>query len=151
VKEAIRRGLAENRSLKSSLTETRKNLVEACKLVNLLKNKLSEVNLFNAKVLHVNRIFNKQGTMTKEQRSVVLESIDNASSVSEVKKIYETITKSFNANKSLSESRKSHVSKIDIRATKTSSPNRKVLRESVDRDSASPMLARWATLAGLKR
>lgn len=141
VKEAIRRGYAENKAL-------RKNLGEAVKMVRTLASRLHEVNLFNAKVLHVNRILNTQGRLTTEQKRVVLESIDKARSINEVKMVYETIVGSFKAAGQLVESKARRPLANAQRARSSGSPKQEVLRESVDRGS-NDQFARMKMLAGL--
>jgi hypothetical protein len=140
VKEMIRRGYAENKQL-------RKNLGEAIKMVKALAGKLHETNLFNAKVLHVNRILNGQ-RLTTEQKRVVMESIDKARSISEVKVVYETIVGSFKATGALVESKARKPAANAQRARSSGQPKQEVLRESVDRGSKD-QFARMKMLAGL--
>ena len=141
VKEMIRRGFNENKAL-------RKNLGEAVKMVRTLATKLHEVNLFNSKVLHVNRILNAQGRLTTEQKKVVMESIDKARSLKEVKMVYETIVGSFKAAGALHETR-ARKPLANAQRTRTSGgPKPEVLRESVDRGSKN-QFSRLQKLAGL--
>lgn len=141
VKEAIRRGLAENRALK-------KKLGEAYAVIKKLSRGLHETNLFNAKVLHVNSILNRH-RLTNEQKKVVMESIDTAESIAEVKKISKSIAEAFRSNVSVvNESRKP---KANAQRARTSgAPDQKVLRESVDK-GAGEKFARIQQLAGLKK
>ncbi len=141
VKEMIRRGFNENKAL-------RKNLGEAVKMVKALASKLHEVNLFNSKVLHVNRILNGQGRLTTEQKKVVMESIDKARSLKEVKMVYETIIGSFKATGALHESKSRKPLANAQRARSSGSPKTEVLRESVDRGSKN-QYDRLQKLAGL--
>ena len=76
----IQKGLAENKAL-------RVNLRKAVAMVETLGKKLHEVNLFNAKVLHVNKILNSGARLTTEQKTFVMESIDKARTISEVKMV----------------------------------------------------------------
>lgn len=143
VKEAIRKGMAENKAL-------RENLKKAVGMIRTLGTRLHEVNLFNAKVLHVNKILNKSGRLTAEQKRVVLESIDKARSISEVKTVYEVVTSSFAAaSGNLSESVRKPSANAQ-RARTSGAADQKVLRESVDRGS-NETLSRLATLAGLTK
>ena len=72
-----------------------KELAEYRKAVQLLRGKLHEVNLLNAKLLYTNKIFRKEG-LTTEQKVSVIENFDRATSVREVKMVYtvlvETLT-----------------------------------------------------------
>lgn len=141
VKEMIRRGFNENKAL-------RKNLGEAVKMVKALASKLHEVNLFNSKVLHVNRILNGQGRLTTEQKRVVMESIDKARSLKEVKMVYETVIGAFKAAGALHESKTRKPVANAQRARSSGSPKQEVLRESVDRGSKD-QYSRMKMLAGL--
>lgn len=141
VKEMFVRGMNENKMLREKLSQ-------AVGLVKMLGGKLHEVNLFNAKVLHVNRILNQGARLTKEQKVVVMESIDKATSVSEVKMVYEAIVGSFKASQSLTENRRKPVANSQ-RARSTGTPKQKVLSESVDRASDNGVYHRLRELAGL--
>lgn len=146
VKEArslIARGMAENKAL-------RENNKKAMALIQKLASRLHEVNLFNAKVFHVNRILNTNARLTKEQKKVVLESLDKAKSISEVKSLYETLASTFAVSTQLSES-KTRKPVGNAQASRTSGgANQKVLRESVDRSSTEgQQFSRLQQLAGL--
>lgn len=126
----------------------RSKLVEAYKAVRSLVGKLEEVNLFNAKVLHVNRLLNKH-RLTNEQKKLAIESLDRAGSLSEVKSIYEAFDGTFTlAAKSLSESNTRKPTASAQKARTSGAPNQQVLRESVDRGQ-NQANSRWAKLAGL--
>lgn len=142
-KKMVRAGIAENKALRSKL-------VEAYKAVKALGGKLHEVNLFNAKVLHVNRLLNKHGRLTSEQKKTAIESLDKGRSIAEVKNIYESIDGVLVSNvKSLSESNTQKNPRANAqRARSSGAPNEKVLRESVDRGQ-NQSNGRWKKLAGL--
>ena len=74
----------ENARLKSELAEYR-NAVE------LLRGKLNEVNLLNAKLLFTNKLFKNQ-TLTNEQKVHVVETFDLATTLREVKLVYATLS-----------------------------------------------------------
>jgi hypothetical protein len=63
--------------------------------VKMMREKLHEVNLLNAKLLYTNKIFRKEGLST-DQKVMVVENFDRASTVREVKMVYtvlvETLT-----------------------------------------------------------
>lgn len=142
VQKLVRQGMAENKQL-------RKQRNEAYKAVKSLIGKLQEVNLFNAKVLHVNRLLNKHGKLSVEQKKIAIESLDKAKSISEVKTIFEAIDGTFALTaKSLSESNTRKPTASAQKARTSGAPNQQVLRESVDRGSNQGN-SRWAKLAGL--
>lgn len=72
-----------------------KELAEYRQAVQLLRGKLNEVNLLNAKLLYTNKILHKEG-LNDEQKVMVVENFDRATSVREVKMVYavlvETLT-----------------------------------------------------------
>jgi hypothetical protein len=141
VKRMIQLGLQENKAL-------RKALKEAYNVVNHLRGTLHETNLFNSKILHVNKILNQHGRLTKEQRGIVLESIDKAKTIAEVKLTYEAISRSFTAVSNLSESRVRKPITNAQGARTSGAVSQKVISESND-NSQSNAFARWNKLAGL--
>lgn len=143
VRAIIEQGLAENKMLRGKLKE-------AVTLIKKLSSTLHETNLFNSKVLHVNRILNSPVRLTKEQKAVVLESIDQAKSVAQVKMVYETIVRSFNASRgTVNESKTRRPAGNAQRPRTSGAPKPEVLRESVDRASGARQYDRMAELAGL--
>lgn len=143
VKEMLQKGLEENKRL-------RENLRKAATMIETLGKKLHEVNLFNAKVLHVNKLLNSGAKLTKEQKTFVMESIDKANSIKEVKMVFETIVGSFKTSAALTESKTVRPPKADAQKARTSgTPDSKVLSESVDRASDEQRYSRIRELAGL--
>jgi 3-hydroxyacyl-CoA dehydrogenase len=106
--------------------------------VNALRDELNEVNLLNAKLLYVNKIFRSRN-LTESQKSKVLAAFDKAGSVNEVKLVFETITESVTAKKEV-------VKESLGRASKAAgvAPTRQPI---VEVDS---QVARWQKLAGIK-
>ena len=104
--EAILRELeAEDEKHKASsekMASLEKELAEYRQAVKLLRGKLHEVNLLNAKLLYTNKIFRKEG-LTTEQKVMVVENFDRATTVREIKMVYtvlvETLTSAAKAVK----------------------------------------------------
>ena len=139
----IQKGLAENKAL-------RENLRKAVAMVETLGKKLHEVNLFNAKVLHVNKILNSGARLTTEQKTFVMESIDKARSISEVKMVFETIVGSIRTTAAINENRNTRPPKANAAGARTTgTPNQRVLSESVDRANNQDKFSRLQQLAGL--
>jgi len=138
----LQKGLAENKAL-------RENLRKAVTMIETLGKKLHEVNLFNAKVLHVNKILNSGARLTSEQKNFVMESIDKARSIGEVKMVFETIVGSIKTNNAVNEARNVRPPKANAsRPRTTGTPNQEVLSESVDKGQSSTF-SRIQELAGL--
>ena len=68
------------------------DLYEALKTVNELRKQLQEVNLLNAKLLYVNKVF-KANNLTEGQKVNVVAAFDKAETVREVKLVFETVSK----------------------------------------------------------
>jgi len=66
------------------------NLEEAYKTIKALKSELNEINLLNAKLLYTNKIF-KAKNLNESQKVKVLSSFDKATTVGEVKLVFETL------------------------------------------------------------
>jgi hypothetical protein len=89
--------------------------------------------------------------LTKEQKQDVLESIDKARTVDQVKMVYEAITNSFKASQALAEGKNPRKPAANAQRARTSGqPKQDVLSESADR-ATSDRFARLRTLAGLTR
>jgi hypothetical protein len=73
--------------------KTVKQLQEANETIKVLSEKLNEINLLNAKLLYMNRIF-KSKSLSESQKVRVVKSFDKATSVKEVKSVYEILSES---------------------------------------------------------
>jgi hypothetical protein len=73
-----------------------KELKEAKKAIETMRAELNEVNLLNAKLLYVNKIF-KSKSLTEAQKVKVLNAFDKATTVKEVKNTYSIISESMTA------------------------------------------------------
>ena len=125
----------KNRMLESKLAQYKKAL-------RGMKSQLTEMNLFNAKLLYANKLMQNRDLSIKQQRHVV-ESLDEAKTLGEAKILFESLSKSLvsrkpSTGKNLNEN-------AQRRVISSSKPVRSAqpIRESVALD-------RWATLAGIK-
>ena len=125
-------------------------VAEYAKVINSLREQLTEMNLFNAKLLYVNKLVQDKN-VTSEQRRGIVESLDGAKTLREVKLLYKGLTKSLKTAKT--SSKKSQISVAAARRSIGSSSRpagtkstQKTLNESTD---STPN--RWATLAGLNK
>jgi hypothetical protein len=103
-----------------------------------LKKQLAEMNLFNAKLLYVNKLIQNRNVSSKQQRAIV-EALDNAKTIREAKLVYEGLTHSLNKKKSLSEGTR----RVLGSSSKPTRSGSTTANESAQTD-------RWATLAGIK-
>jgi hypothetical protein len=68
----------------------------ALEAVNTLRSELNEVNLLNAKLLYVNKIF-KAKNLNESQKLTVIKAFDKAESAKEAKLVYESLSTTFTA------------------------------------------------------
>jgi len=104
--------------------------------INELQSQLSEMNLFNAKLLYTNKLL-LSDELTKNQKVRAIESLDEAKSLREVKLLYKGLTSSA-PKKTVNES----ASRIAGSASRATKPSSTLLNESAESK-------RWSVLAGL--
>jgi hypothetical protein len=79
-------------------TVNEEELAEAMTTIATLRSELNEVNLLNAKLLYVNKLF-KAKNLTEAQKVKVISAFDRAETVREAKNVFETLTESLAAVK----------------------------------------------------
>jgi hypothetical protein len=84
----------EMNAMKAELKSVQSELGEAISVIKSLKGTINEVNLLNAKLLYVNKLF-RSFNLTNEQKSKVVETLDRTKNVREVKLVFSTIAESF--------------------------------------------------------
>ena len=110
--------------------EEASELEEYKQTVQYLKDKLSEVNLLNAKLLYTNKLFRSRN-VSEAQKMKVIEQFDRAANVREVKLVYSTFAESIK-RKSVNESAK-RVSKASKPVASTKSANKsQIIGENTD-------------------
>lgn len=106
-----------------------------------LQKQLSEMNLFNAKLLYVNKLMQNRNVSSKQQRAIV-EALDNAKTIREAKFLYEGLAKSLTKQtKKLTESADRRLLSSSSKATRRGSA-------TINEDAVA---SRWATLAGIRK
>lgn len=143
VARAARRRTGSN-SNSRKVNESRKKralgrqLVEYKKAVGSLRTQLTEMNLFNAKLLYANKLMQNRNVTPKQQRAIV-EALDKAKTLREAKLLYQSLTASLNkgSKRSLSEGR------VITRGSSSKSTRSSGVKSGVEVD-------RWAVLAGIK-
>jgi hypothetical protein len=141
LRNLVRNGVAENKALSEQNGQLRE-------MVRNLHGKLTEMNLLNSKILHVNK-FMTAHRLTAEQKKTVIESIDKGSTVKEVKSIYGILESSFKSAGAVNESTARRAPRADSQKRRTSgAPDTRVLRESADKAEGRGF-SRWQHLAGL--
>lgn len=127
---------AEDEKHKASsekMASLEKELAEYRQAVKLLRGKLHEVNLLNAKLLYTNKILHKEGLST-EQKVTVVENFDRATTVREVKMVYtvlvETLTSAAKAVKATKSTKKVVAEGLASKATPSTAPKQEIIAEN---------------------
>jgi len=110
------------------------------------KKELRESNLFNQKLVYVNKIM-QQHTLNKKQQRAIVEALDNARSLKEAKLLFESLSQSLEniSNKSEAKKASGRLSEGLVRSGSSSKST-----QSAAPAKNSVELDRWATLAGIK-
>ena len=124
----------------TQVSEESEELNEALKAVKILRNQLQEVNLLNAKLLYVNKVF-KSTNLSEGQKVNVIAAFDKAETVKEVKLVFETVSKNVVAKPAALKEHRSFASKATGNAN-TTAP-KEILSE------VSEQVSRWQKLAGI--
>jgi hypothetical protein len=115
-------------------------LKEAYGVIRTLKTQINEVNILNAKLLYANKIF-RSYNLTESEKMKVIEAVDRARNVREIKLVYSTLAENFRNSRS---SRKKVVEGFASKAiAPTKRPTKKILTE------ADAQAQRFKKLAGL--
>ena len=91
------------------------------KALNVFKEKLNEVALFNTNLAYVNRLFTEHST-TKKEKMEILKRFDNAETIKESKNIYKTIKTELETKSPINESVETKVNKT-IQSSKSTNLN----------------------------
>jgi hypothetical protein len=129
-------GSAAGAAMRAEATE----LNEALATVRQLRNQLQEVNLLNAKLLYVNKVF-KANNLTEGQKVNVVAAFDKAETVKEVKLVFETVSKNVVTKPATIKEHRSFASKATGNA-QTTAP-KEIISE------VSEQVSRWQKLAGI--
>lgn len=86
------------RKIANEKVHKEKELEEAINVIKTLRGQLNEVNLLNAKLIYVNRLF-KENTLTESQKVNVVNSFDKATTLNETKNIYEVLKSTVKTSK----------------------------------------------------
>ena len=131
--EAIRQLRRQNRAQSEKLNKYRG-------AVNSLREQLEDLNLFNAKLLYVNKLLQNK-SLNESQKKSVIKALDESQSLTEAKSLYKSLTETFRSTggtrSTISESR---VFGSSSRATTSSQSSA---------TSNNNELSRWQRLAGL--
>lgn len=91
----------------------KEELEEAYSVIKSLKSELNEINLLNAKLLYTNKIF-KSKNLNENQKVKVLSSFDKATTVGEVKLVFETLNEGIKVKSNLIKENLGRASKATV-------------------------------------
>jgi hypothetical protein len=100
---------------------------------------LEDLNLFNAKLLYVNKLLQNRA-LSESQKKSVIKALDEAQTLSETKSLYKSLTESLASSKKATLNESARYGSSSRTTTSASSAK---LQEGSD-------LGRWQKLAGLK-
>jgi hypothetical protein len=120
--------------------DEKKEIDEAIATINTLRSELNEVNLLNAKLLYVNKIF-KAKNLNESQKLKVIAQFDKATTAKEAKTIFESMSTAIAAT-----SKKSALKESIGFASKAAGVAPKKNIVEVDET-----MSRWQMLAGIKK
>jgi hypothetical protein len=115
-------------------------LQEYKKAVSSLRGQLNESNLFNAKLLYANKLLQNRD-LSDGQRVNIVESLDSAKSLREVRLLYKSLIDSTTSRSNLTESKRRRAAGSASRPTRTGSASKE----------SFPETDRWALLAGINK
>jgi hypothetical protein len=93
-KRGDKKDTAEEEGVEDYKKKLREELTLALEAVETLRSELNEVNLLNAKLLYVNKIFNAKN-LNESQKLKVVKAFDKAESAKEAKLVYESLSEAF--------------------------------------------------------
>lgn len=117
-------------------------LNEAIRTINTLRRELNEVNLLNAKLLYVNKIF-KAKNLTESQKVKVITTFDKVSSAKDAKLVYEALEGSLTA--------KAGVTKKPIYESRGYASKPAGVAPKASNNIVDDNTSRWQYLAGIKK
>jgi hypothetical protein len=142
---------AEDEKHKASsekMASLEKELAEYRQAVKLLRGKLHEVNLLNAKLLYTNKIFRKEG-LTNEQKVMVVENFDRATTVREIKMVYTVLVETLTSAAKVVKATKSPVKVVAEGFASKATPSTAPKTEAPEVIAENSVAKRLQQLAGI--
>ena len=111
-KGLMRPAMRENKELKTEVQQLREKNEEYRKALNVFKNKLNEVAVFNSNLAYATRLFTEHST-TKQEKINILRRFDGVETLKESKSLYKTVKEDLGGKETdvVTESVQSKVSK----------------------------------------
>ena len=135
----------QNKNLHGSLGEAGQHMKKLKDVVVILKDKLEESNLTNAKLLYQNKAL-VSDSLNERQKQKLVEAISSADSIEEARVIFETLQSTVGST-----SRKKQPKSLSEAVQKPSSMIVTARTERKSRYKKDPTLERWKFLAGIDK
>jgi len=129
----------------AKLNEAAGVLNETKKVAYILKNKLDEANLTNARLLYTNKVLSNS-SLNGRQKNQIVEALINTESVEETKTIYETLQSAVGSTSKSTKRQPKSLSEVVNRTSTTMLPRLNEGQEKQDTSASN----RWKILAGIK-
>ena len=128
----------------AGMAQLKTDLKEAFETIKVLRSELNEINLLNAKLLYVNKIFKSKNNLTENQKVKVIGAFDKATTVKEAKLVFESL----NENIKPTVEPKKHISESLLKsASKSLNANPRSTKQPIL--ESNEMVARFQKLAGI--
>ena len=121
----------DKKEMAAEIARLKNEMAQYKEAFNMVRSRLHEVNLLNAKLLFTNKMFRKEG-LSNEQKVRIVESFDRATTVREVKLVFTALVENLStAAKTFNTSRKKVVTEgFASKATPSTAPKKKVIVEN---------------------
>ena len=136
----------ENENLNAQLADVNAKSDTLKQAVLVLKEKLDDLNVSNAKLLYTNRVLTND-SLNERQKNHIVESLSKSDSVEEAKTIYETLQNAVSGNRN----DKKQLNSLSEAVNKTSSTIILSARERQEPQRNNSSLDRWKILAGIDK
>ena len=136
----------ENENLNAPLADVSAKSGTLKQAVLVLKEKLDDLNVSNAKLLYTNRVLTND-SLNERQKNHIVESLSKSDSVEEAKTIYETLQNAVSGNRN----DKKQLNSLSEAVNKTSSTIILSARERQEPQRNNSSLDRWKILAGIDK
>jgi hypothetical protein len=144
--ESVNENLSlEKENLEITLSEAREQLLKSRDIILVLKEKLEEYGITNAKLLYQNKALSSD-SLNERQKDKLVEAVSNAETIEEAKVIFETLQSTVGST-----SRKTQPKSLSEAIEKPSSMILSSRRENPGKQKNNPTLNRWKHLAGIDK
>jgi len=117
---------------------------EALETVAELRGTLNEVNVLNAKLLYANKLF-RTYNLNESVKAKIIEAIDRAESVREIKLVYSTLAENFKGSVEKNSNKTTIKEGFASKAQPSTKPSKEIITE------ANTQVTRFQKLAGIKK